>query len=347
MKIVQIALALQSLLTVQATAQACYFLTTDDLCWLKGYEPVVINSYNIEQVMRKMEECDVERARIGGWNFRGNDLVLHQNGALVPAIPEDLPEYTIYVKMCEDRIESIVFIKHDCGQPALYAQPNVCQEPVVCERPKVCHESPVIVYPEPPVVVYPEPAVCKKPVVCKERIVHEKPIIFKPELICHKAPESSSDQSDQSFSDESPCKPIPRFCKKVYKKHGCQIKELLASTKQFVLTTKKVCGKKKLFLVEKKQLEKNTLKTCCLNKSSKFEIKILNKPKILFKIIKELNRKLGNNYCLYVNDNSCLFVLYKDCFYWVHCRNELKLRKLKTSEAEMAVNKGLYLITRC
>lgn len=89
-----------------------------DVPYSKDFVPAIANPYNILDLQLALQCCNVERARIFGWNDHTGDYLLYKNGAFVPAGMNNLPKAALFFKRCEsDKMQAICFCNKDPKNP--------------------------------------------------------------------------------------------------------------------------------------------------------------------------------------------------------------------------------------
>ncbi|ELA41715.1 uncharacterized protein VICG_01219 [Vittaforma corneae ATCC 50505] len=326
--------------TLQWTCNDC-ILTKSQVQASNEYQPGKATSFNLRQIMDEMARCGIQRAQVSGWDAADGIYVVYQNGAVVPALPYDLPEYAVYFKMCGNNVEKIVFVHEVCDKKIVYPicpcapceSPffNPCQNEVVCVNP-VCQNE----------VVYVNP-VCQNN---EPPIVEFNPVLIENELICETRDFDSWCPEDGFSCNRTECRTFPKVCKKVSKRSGRRRKELEVYSKQYHLTCKRIGGERKVLLIEKVKDKKVRDTVYVLNGKFHLPIKILNDPWLLRRIFKKIKQKFGPGFCLYVNDHSCVYVLFKEHLYCVKYDSEcIKVRRVNPKDRCKIVKNGLYLVT--
>lgn len=316
--------------TLQWVCNDCV-LTKSQVQCSGEYQPGKATSYNIRQIMDEMARCGIQRAQVVGWDAADGIYVVYQNGAVVPAIPYDLPEYAVYFKMCGNSIERIVFVHEDCNKrpicpinPCIPCEPpfpGPCQNEVVYLNP-ICQntESPFIEF--------------------------NAPVLIENELVCETREFDSWCPEEGFVCNKPECKPLPKVCKRVSKRCGRKRKEVEICSKQYHFTCKKICGENKILLIEKEKDKKIRETVYILSDRPNLPIQILNDPYLLRKIFKKVEQRFGPDFCLYINDRSCIYVLYKECLYSVKYSNgHVRIRKVSPKDSCKIIKNGLYLVT--
>lgn len=297
------------------------FLLIKDTIQSSDLVPGVATSYNLPVILEAMRCNSVERAQVAGWDcFRG-DYVVYQNGAVVPGIKGDLPEVAIYFKECEKGKGKIVFVNKRNPKCPIYKKEVIypsneskpCHPPLVIERPPlVVNHNPVVVKPCPPVVV-------------------EHPPVVKP---CPPAVKPCCPVGDKSFTRNS---------KKVRCGKNCKAEELKSSSMSFVYTTDRINGQNARVLIVNEKNKKETKTKIFLDRDSNLRIKILNHPEKLICIKLKAEKILCGKVCLYVNDLSNVYVLFKDRLYSMNNR-EITPKLVSKKARKELIRRGLYSV---
>lgn len=107
----------------------------------KAYAPTVATSYNLSEILKRMRECQINTVQVAGWDNHVGVYVVYSNGAVVPAVPQDLPNVALYTKMCGNSVKEFVFVTENCKCPE---NPSLNPEPVCCyEQPDVIACQPI------------------------------------------------------------------------------------------------------------------------------------------------------------------------------------------------------------
>lgn len=265
-------------LQVFARTNSDVFYSSSEAAKRKDLIPGVATSYNLPMILEAMRCNNVERAQAAGWDcFRGV-YVVYKNGAVVPGIPNDLPEISIYFKECEKGKAKIVFVYKECKRNIIYP----------CDKRPVppCENRP-IVHPQQPCDKKPEPECDKRPV-----------------PPCDKRP-----KCNRNFTKK---------CKKLRCGKNCKAKQLKSSTMSFVYAIDNVNGRPARVLIVNEKDKKETETKIILGRDSNLRIRILNHPEKLICIKGRAEKILGGRVDLYVTDLSKVYVLFKDRLYSVN-----------------------------
>ncbi|KAM0679457.1 hypothetical protein GINT2_002299 [Glugoides intestinalis] len=270
----------------------------------KGYVPTVATSYNLPEILDRMKKCHITTVQVAGWDNHVGVYVVYSNGAVVPAIPQNLPSVILYTKLCGKMGNEFVFVTENCKFP---------------ENPKLDNNS-----------LKPQSLCC-----------YEQPVVTVTQNIGWN--QSTGFVNCEESSDRG-CFPIPAECSRKRKGHNSRRQETLQYTTVYRFADKVIDKRLTKVLIAETKAEKNSTTVYDLKKARNLPVTILKDYKYLKFVYNEAVDRFSNDCCLYVNNSSQIFVLSDNELYHILGKDQPLFKKLDMRQKENVISCGLQLV---
>lgn len=267
--------------------------------------PAVITPDNFSQLILALKCCKIDRAQVAGWNDTKGTFVLYSNGAVVPAESLTLPNVALFFTRCKCPAARVICVVNPddprtmrcyepcatitervtcCGDsssleecPCPGENPAPCGNPAACEAPcyEPCH---------PP---YSSPPVCNPPT-CIQECVSESSC----ELEC-----------------EPNCPPPIERRSRSRKETPCGTETTRRKTSRTFVFQERIVNCKKVPILKviskERRLKEQTIDLC--NPDTRLTPSCLQCPDILYKMKRQIEKRLGSPVGLYVTMSNKVY----------------------------------------
>lgn len=316
--------------------------------------PSIVTPTILPNLTHFLQTFHIDQARVAGWNDHRGLYVLHANGALVPGIPERLPNKELFYRKLPDSKFKVVLCIINPSNPCerkYYEAGTVDDdhEPVICPP---CQEelSPTFQNTCQENCYTPtENIVCTKTVYCTaysgqapNPVINVQPNPAPNVIVNTLVQENSSSECNPKETKRRCCR-FSRKRKRPIKTACGTAKEYIKESKRYIFSKKRTAGGCKPYLTAISKQNKCRIETVCLKeKGIRLRPQILSYPKSILEIKNKLEKKYECRICLYITcDGSLLFRSPAGWGKIVITRNGHKISKVDERCMSKYISKGL------
>lgn len=295
--------------------------------------PAYITSKNYSQLICALRCFGIDRAEVAGWQDHRGVYVLYSNGAVVPALPLDLPDYALYTRTKKDCKTEILLVRKCSDGKRCYKIicKTVLAGEAICEipSPEPCHDI--------------QQSPCYKPDIRYQSQDCINPPCYKPE-VCYQQQDCNTEKSSESEPEKQihKCHSFPSVCKKSCRDKCSVTNEILEKSTKFVF--EEACGDFSLTVYQEQKDKKQIYLTKPVREIDLVP-RILNHPRKLLNILQYGRKKFHTNACLYIDKKSKTYILANGCLYSAKFKwRTIKFKYISEVHRRKLFKKGLFLV---